>query len=86
LILFLLREPFIFLPKVSAYYGKKTPDGKVIQNSVDIAEYLLDKARVAVVPGVAFGEDEFIRISYATSEENLLEACRRMKEALLSLD
>ncbi len=77
---------FYLFAKVSAYYGKKTPDGKVIQNSVDIAEYLLDKARVAVVPGVAFGEDEFIRISYATSEENLLEACRRMKEALLSLD
>lgn len=77
---------FYLFVKISAYYGKETPDGKTIQNSVDIAEYLLDKARVAVVPGVAFGEDEFIRISYTTSEENLLEACKRMKEALLSLD
>lgn len=76
---------FYLFARVSAYYGKKTQDGKVIKNSVDIAEYLLDKARVAVVPGVAFGEDEFIRISFATSEENLLSACERMKEALLSL-
>ena len=76
---------FYLFVKVSAYYGKKTEEEKEIRNSLDIAEYLLDRARVAVVPGVAFGEDEFIRISFATSEENLIEACKRTKEALLAL-
>ncbi len=76
---------FYLFVKVSAYYGKKTEEEKEIRNSLDIAEYLLDRVRVAVVPGVAFGEDEFIRISFATSEENLIEACKRIKEALLAL-
>lgn len=51
-----------------------------------MAEYLLDRAQVAVVPGVAFGEDEFLRFSYATSEENLLKAVKRIKEALNALN
>jgi aspartate aminotransferase len=76
---------FYLFAKVSAYYGKKTSAGKIINNSVEISEYLLDEARVAVVPGVAFGEDEFIRISFATSEENLILACKKIKEALLRL-
>ncbi len=76
---------FYLFARVSSYYGKKTSKGKIINNSVDLAEYLLDEARVAVVPGIAFGEDEFIRISYATSEENLQLACKRIKEALLNL-
>jgi aspartate aminotransferase len=76
---------FYLFARVSAYYGKKTHEGKVIQNSIDMAEYLLDRAQVAVVPGVAFGEDEFLRFSYATSEENLLKAVKRIKEALNAL-
>ncbi len=76
---------FYLWAKVSTYYGKKTSEGRVIQNSIDMAEYLLDKARVALVPGVAFGEDEFLRFSYATSEENLLEAVKRIREALQAL-
>ncbi|WP_038056993.1 pyridoxal phosphate-dependent aminotransferase [Thermodesulfobacterium hydrogeniphilum] len=64
------------------YYGKKTPEGKEIKNSVDFAEYLLDFAKVAVVPGVAFGDDNFIRISFANSEENLEKACLRIRKAL----
>jgi len=76
---------FYFFAKVSYYYGKKTPDGKVIDGSVAFSEYLLDKARVAVVPGVAFGDDEFVRISFANSLENLEEACKRIKSALQEL-
>ncbi len=77
---------FYLFAKVSAYYGKKAPDGKEIKNSIDFAEYLLDAARVAVVPGVAFGDDEFVRISFANSEENLEKAVLRIKEALEKLE
>ncbi len=73
---------FYLFAKVSYYYGKKTSEGKEIKNSVDFAEYLLDFAKVAVVPGVAFGDDNFIRISFANSEENLEKACLRIREAL----
>jgi len=76
---------FYLFAKVSGYFGKKAKEGRLIQNSLDFAEYLLDEAKVAVVPGIAFGEDEFIRISYATSEENLLIAVERIKVALAKL-
>jgi len=76
---------FYLFAKVSAYFGKKTPEEKEIKNSVDFSEYLLDYARVAVVPGVAFGNDEFIRISFANSEENLKKAVSSIKEALKKL-
>ncbi len=76
---------FYLFAKVSSYFGKRNKLGKAIHNSVDFAEYLLDEARVAVVPGMAFGEDEFIRISFATSEENLEEAYQRIKECLSKL-
>jgi len=76
---------FYLFARVSNYFGKKTKEGRLIQNSLDFAEYLLDEARVAVVPGIAFGENEFIRISYATSEENLIKAIERVKIALAKL-
>ncbi|MFN4132396.1 MAG: pyridoxal phosphate-dependent aminotransferase [Caldimicrobium sp.] len=76
---------FYLFAKVSTYYGKKSSKGKIISSSIDFAEYLLEEARVAVVPGAAFGEDNFIRISYATAEENLIEACNRIKKALSML-
>jgi len=69
----------------SAYYGKKTEAEKEIQNSLDMAEYLLEKAKVALVPGVAFGDDAFLRISFATSEEVLKSAVERIKQALNKL-
>lgn len=75
---------FYFFPKVNAYYGKSY--GKyTINNSNDLAMYLLYEANVALVPGVAFGDDNCIRFSYATSNELLIEAVRRIKEALLQL-
>ena len=69
----------------SAYYGKKTEAEKEIQNSLDMAEYLLEQAKVALVPGVAFGDDAFLRISFATSEEVLKSAVERIKQALNKL-
>ena len=75
---------FYFFPDVSAYYGKSF-NGKKIENSTDMAFYLLNEANVATVMGAAFGDDSCIRLSYATSEELLVEALRRIKEALQKL-
>lgn len=72
---------FYVFPDVTYYFGKS--DGSTtVNNATDLCMYLLDKAHVAVVPGAAFGDDNYIRFSYATSETKLREALRRMKEAL----
>lgn len=75
---------FYFFPDVSSYYGKSF-NGKKIENSTDMAFYLLNEANVATVMGSAFGDDACIRLSYATSEDLLREALRRIKEALANL-
>lgn len=75
---------FYFFPDVSSYYGKSF-NGKKIENSTDMAFYLLNEANVATVMGSAFGDDTCIRLSYATSEDLLKEAIRRIKEALANL-
>lgn len=75
---------FYFFPDVSSYYGKSF-NGKKIENSTDMAFYLLNEANVATVMGSAFGDDDCIRLSYATSEALLREALRRIKEALAQL-
>lgn len=75
---------FYVFPKVSSLYGKKY-NGTVISNSVDMANYLLKVGKIAVVPGIAFGEDENIRLSYATSEDKIKEGIRRLKEAVRNL-
>lgn len=75
---------FYFFPDVTSYFGKK--DGyHVIENSTDLCNYLIDSAFVATVPGDAFGNPDCIRLSYATSEKDLVEAGRRIKEALAKL-
>ena len=75
---------FYLFPKCSSFYGKKDGD-KVIANSTDLALYLLEKGHVATVGGDAFGDPECFRMSYATSDENIIEAMRRIKVALASL-
>lgn len=77
---------FYVFPNVSAYYGKKTPDGTVIENGDHLCTYILDTAYVALVAGSAFGDEECIRISYAASDEEIIEACKRIKEALRLLN
>ncbi len=75
---------FYIFPDISSYFGKS--NGKLtINNSNDMAEYILMSAHVAVVGGGAFGEDDCIRISYATSDDKLIEACERIKKALALL-
>ena len=75
---------FYVFPEVSAYFGKKF-EGKEIKNSADFCMYLLYNAHVSLVPGEAFGEDNCVRFSYATSDEKLTEAIKRIKTALLQL-
>lgn len=75
---------FYVYPEISYYIGKKHKE-HVINNATDLTIYLLDEAHLALVPGAAFGEDTYIRFSYATSEDNLREALRRMKDALSKL-
>ena len=75
---------FYLFPDVSAFFGKKY-NGQTINNADELVTYLLQEAHVACVSGSAFGEDNCIRFSYATSEELIIEAMRRMKEALEKL-
>ena len=75
---------FYLFPRISSYFGKT--DGKrTIQTSTDFALYLLEEAHVAAVGGDAFGSPECFRMSYATSDENIVEAMRRIKEACAKL-
>ncbi len=71
---------FYVFPDVSRCFGKK--GHKIIENSADLADYLLEEAQVAISPGLAFGEDRAMRLSYATSDENIKRGLARMKEAL----
>ena len=72
---------FYVYPSCSGVIGKALASGKVIENSIDFSSYLLESEGVAVVPGSAFGADPFFRISYATSDSILEEACKRIKKA-----
>lgn len=75
---------FYCFPNVSACYGK-SHGGGVIGGSIELAAWLLDSAGVAVVPGEPFGDDSFVRLSYATSMDNVLNGVKRMGDALASL-
>ena len=75
---------FYLFPDVSSFYGK-SHNGHSITNSQDLCMYLLNEVYVVTVSGSAFGNDNCIRMSYATSEENLLKAMERIKQALLAL-
>lgn len=75
---------FYLFPEVTSYYGKMFGD-RVILSGSDLCDYLLDTAYVAMVPGAAFGSPDCVRFSYATSEDNLREAIKRISEALSKL-
>lgn len=72
---------FYFFPDVSSYYGKSDGE-KIIKNGDDFCLYMLEKGHVSLVPGGAFGEEKCVRLSYAASEKDLIEAMNRMKKAL----
>lgn len=75
---------FYLFPKCSSFYGKACGD-KVINNSNDLAMFLLEEGHVATVGGDAFGDPECFRMSYATSDDNIREAMKRIKETLAKL-
>jgi len=76
---------FYVYPDVSGLIGKTTPGGKVIENDEALVTYFLDDARVAAVHGGAFGLEPAFRVSYATSEELLTQACERIQTACAAL-
>lgn len=84
---FEVNEPqgaFYLFPKCSSYYGK-TDGQRTIKDSMDFAMYLLEEAHVATVGGDAFGSPDCFRMSYATSDETIIEAIRRIKQACAKL-
>lgn len=76
---------FYVFPRVAALYGK-TYRGKAITNSNEFSEFLLEEANVAVIAGGVFGNDEYIRLSYATSMELIVEGTKRIARAVASLE
>ena len=76
---------FYVYPSCAGAIGKTAPDGTKIENDSDFCTYLLESEGVAVVPGVAFGLEPYFRISYATSDEALEDACQRIQRACAAL-
>lgn len=82
------REPkgaFYAFPDVSAYVGKKSPEGSILDDDVQLCDWLVEVGKVAVVPGSGFGAPGFVRLSYATSMENIREGVGRLAKALGTL-
>ncbi|MBF0109168.1 MAG: pyridoxal phosphate-dependent aminotransferase [Magnetococcales bacterium] len=76
---------FYVFPNVGGLMGRKTPKGALINNSMDLADYLLNDLDVALVPGLAFGKDPFVRISFAIALDDLKEAMKRIERAAREL-
>lgn len=77
---------FYLFPSCAGLIGRTTPDGTVLRNDLDVGRYFLEQARVAVVPGSAFGVEGYFRISFATATERLEQACARLREACAQLN
>ncbi len=72
------KGSFYVFPSCVGLYGRKTPDGKILQNEIDVCKYILETAEVTVVPGSVFGMIDFFRICYAVDTKTLLEALKRI--------
>src|SRR5262245_158462 len=82
------REPkgaFYGFPDVSAYVGKKTPEGSILDDDAQLCDWLVEVAKVAVVPGSGFGAPGFVRLSYACSMQNIEQGVDRLGKALATL-
>lgn len=80
-----IEGAFYAYPNCAGLIGKRTPDGVVLQSDLDVRNYLLESANVAVLDGAAYGLSPYLRLSFATSTEIIVEGCRRMKEACQAL-
>lgn len=78
------RGAFYLFPNVAAYFGRRT-DTKTIKSSLDLCDYLLDTVQVALVPGEGFGVPDNIRLSFATSMDNIVEGVKRIRTGLSAL-
>jgi len=78
------KGAFYVFPDISGCFGKSV-NGKTMNGSLDLADYLLEDVNVAVVPGAAFGSDNNMRLSYATSLENIKTGVARIKDGLEKL-
>jgi aspartate aminotransferase len=76
------RGAFYCFPNISAYFGKKTPSGTTVNDSVELASFLLEEMGVALVPGIPFGAPNYMRLSFATSMEQIEAGISRMREGL----
>jgi aspartate aminotransferase len=79
------KGAFYVFPNISSTFGKKSPSKKLINNSLSFSEALLEEAKVGVVPGAEFGAEGYIRLSYATSRENIKKGLERIREFIFSL-
>ncbi len=80
-----IEGAFYAYPNCGGLIGKRTPDGVVLQSDLDVRNYLLESANVAVLDGAAYGLSPYLRLSFATSTEIITEGCRRVKEACQAL-
>jgi aspartate aminotransferase len=80
------KGAFYAFPNIAGLLGRPTADGKRLASSTDVTAFLLEQGRVAVVPGLDFGSDAHVRLSYATSEELIREGLARMDRALRRLE
>ena len=76
---------FYVFPNTAGLYGRRTAGGALLGGSMDLSTALLAEANVATVPGVAFGDDAYIRLSYATSNDRIAEAIRRLVSFVAAL-
>jgi len=77
---------FYVYPNIGGLIGKKTPDEFIIRSDMDVAMFLLERARVAVLDGSSYGLSPYLRFSFAASMENIEEGCRRIREAVAMLE
>lgn len=80
-----IEGAFYAYPNCGGLIGKRTPDGVVLHSDLDVRNYLLESANVAVLDGAAYGLSPYLRLSFATSTEIITEGCRRVKEACQAL-
>ena len=78
------KGAFYVFPRISDLFGRHAPGGE-LKNSVDVGVYFLEQAKCAAVPGIGFGDDRYIRFSYATSLENVKEGVERLRAAVSQL-